>query len=215
MKVKSFSRVQLFATPWTAAHQAPPPMGFSRQEYWNGAPLPSLLSHPVYGIFIFTSWAKQTLKLLVIFSMLVWQFLICCCSVTQSCPTLCITPGFPVLHYLPEFAQTHVHWVDDAIQPSHPLFPPLSSYPQCSQASGSFPVSWFFASGGQSIGQPSTLWRSAFLAVRLSHRYMTTGKIIVLTLWIFVDKDVIYRIYFSSSQTMVSQAAALTLPRNC
>ena len=40
-EVKSFSRVQLFATPWTAAHQAPPSMGFSRQEYWSGVPLPS------------------------------------------------------------------------------------------------------------------------------------------------------------------------------
>ena len=44
----------------------------------------------------------------------------CCCSVTQSCPTLCdprdfSTPGFPVLHYFPEFAQTHVRRVDDAI----------------------------------------------------------------------------------------------------
>ena len=52
----------------------------------------------------------------------------CCCSVTQSCPTLCnpmdcSMPGFPVLHYLPEFAKTHVHWVSDAIQPSHPLSP--------------------------------------------------------------------------------------------
>ena len=50
----------------------------------------------------------------------------CCCSVAKSCPTLCdpvncSMPGFPVLHYLPEFAQTHVHWVSDAIQPSHPL----------------------------------------------------------------------------------------------
>ena len=42
VKVKSLSRVWLFATPWTAAHQAPPSMGFSRQEYWNGVPLPSL-----------------------------------------------------------------------------------------------------------------------------------------------------------------------------
>ena len=40
-KVKSLSRVQLLATPWTAAHQAPPSMGFSRQEYWSGVPLPS------------------------------------------------------------------------------------------------------------------------------------------------------------------------------
>ena len=41
VKVKSLSRVRLFATPWTVAFQVPPPMGFSRQEYWNGVPLPS------------------------------------------------------------------------------------------------------------------------------------------------------------------------------
>jgi len=51
-----------------------------------------------------------------------------CYSVSKSCPTLCSfidsnTPGFSALHYLPEFAQTHVHWVSDAIQPSHPLLP--------------------------------------------------------------------------------------------
>ena len=42
VKVKSLSRVRILATPWTAAHQAPPSMGFSRQEYWSGVPLPSL-----------------------------------------------------------------------------------------------------------------------------------------------------------------------------
>ena len=42
VKVKSLSRVRPSATPWTAAHQAPPPMGFSRQEYWSGVSLPSL-----------------------------------------------------------------------------------------------------------------------------------------------------------------------------
>ena len=41
MKVKSLSRVQLLATPWTTAYQAPPSMGFSRQESWSGVPLPS------------------------------------------------------------------------------------------------------------------------------------------------------------------------------
>ena len=41
VKVKSLSRVWLLATPWTAAYQAPPSMGFSRQEYWSGVPLPS------------------------------------------------------------------------------------------------------------------------------------------------------------------------------
>ena len=45
MKGKSLSRVRLFATPWTAAYQAPPSMGFSRQEYWSGVPLPSPRIH--------------------------------------------------------------------------------------------------------------------------------------------------------------------------
>ena len=44
VKVKSLSRVRLFLTPWTPAYQAPPSMGFSRQEYWSGLPLPSLHS---------------------------------------------------------------------------------------------------------------------------------------------------------------------------
>ena len=51
-----------------------------------------------------------------------------CCSVAKSCPTLrdpmdCNMPSFPVLHYLLELAQTHVHWVSDVIQPSHPQLP--------------------------------------------------------------------------------------------
>ena len=56
----------------------------------------------------------------------------------------------PVHHQLSELAQTHVHWASDAIQPSHPVipFPPTFSLP----ASGSFPMSQFFTSGGQSIG---------------------------------------------------------------
>ena len=47
VKVKSLSRVRLLAAPWTAAYQAPPSMGFSRQEYWSGVPSPSPLSRPV------------------------------------------------------------------------------------------------------------------------------------------------------------------------
>ena len=51
-----------------------------------------------------------------------------CCSVSQSCLTLCnsmdcSTPGLPVPHHLPEFAQVHVHCINDVIQPSHPLMP--------------------------------------------------------------------------------------------
>ena len=45
VKVKSHSRVRLLATPWTAAYQAPPSIGFSRQEYWSGVPLPSPENH--------------------------------------------------------------------------------------------------------------------------------------------------------------------------
>ena len=66
-------------------------------------------------------------------------------------PMDCSTPGFPVHHQLPEFTQTHVHWVGDAIQPSHPLSSPsycLQSFP----ASGSFQMRQLFTSGGQSIG---------------------------------------------------------------
>ena len=58
----------------------------------------------------------------------------CCCSVAQLCLTLCdpmdcSMPGFPVLHYLPELTQTHVHRVGDAIQPSHPLSSPSPPVP--------------------------------------------------------------------------------------
>ena len=71
VKVKSLSRVRLLATPWAAAHQASPPMGFSRQEYWSGVPLPSPVSQFA---------AAKSL---------------------QSCPTLCdpidgSPPGSPV-----------------------------------------------------------------------------------------------------------------------
>ena len=66
-------------------------------------------------------------------------------------PMNCSTPGLPVHHQLPELAQTRVHRVSDAIQPSQPVIP-FSSCPQSLPASGSFPVSQFFASGGQRIG---------------------------------------------------------------
>ena len=77
-------------------------------------------------------------------------------SVTQSCPTLCdpmnrSTPGLPIHHQLPEFTQTHVHRVSDAIQPSHPLSsssPFVFNLPQHQ----SFPMSQLFAWGGQSTG---------------------------------------------------------------
>ena len=66
-----------------------------------------------------------------------------CCSVAQSCLTLCKPmdcrmPGFPVLHHLLKLAQTHVHWVSDAIQPSHPLSSPSPPAFNLSQHQGLF-----------------------------------------------------------------------------
>ena len=64
------------------------------------------------------------------FSCIIFNYSVQFSSVTQSCPTLwdpmdCSTPGLPVHHQFPEFTQTDVHWVRDAIQPPHPLLSPL------------------------------------------------------------------------------------------
>ena len=83
-----------------------------------------------------------------------------CCSVAQSCPTLCdpmdcSVPGLPVLHHLLEFAQTHVHWISDAMQPSHPLLSPSPPALNASQHQGfssesalhiKWPKNWSFSS---------------------------------------------------------------------
>ena len=87
--------------------------------------------------------------------MLIHTWASCCwCSKTKLCsspcdPRDCSTPGSSVLHYLPEFAQTHVHWVGDAISS---FAAPFSSCPQSLPASESFPMSQLLVSGGQSIG---------------------------------------------------------------
>ena len=117
-------------TPWTVDCQAPLSMGFSRQEYWSGLPCPPPEDLPNPGIkptfLTLLHWQVGFLPLMpqpdpsvhIQFS-----------SVAQSCPALCdpmnnTTPGLPVHHQLPEFTQTHVHQVGDAIQPSHPLSSP-------------------------------------------------------------------------------------------
>ena len=116
--------------------QAPLSMRFPRQEHWNGLPFPSPRDLPDQGIKSVSSElaggffsteppGKQTLYI---------QF----SSATQSCPTLCdpmnhSTSGLPVHHQLPEFTQTHVHRVGDAIQPSHPLSSPSPPAPNPSQ----------------------------------------------------------------------------------
>ena len=98
---------------------------------------------------IFTTSHIPSLSLFFFFLVRTLQF----SSVAQSCPTLCdpmncSTPGLPIHHHLPEFSQTHIHRVGDAIQPSHFLssrFPPA---PNPSQHQ-SFPMSQLFAWGAQ------------------------------------------------------------------
>ena len=132
-------------TPWTIAHQAPLSMGFSRQENWKGC-------HTLLLGFFLTQGLNTSLL-----CFLHWQG----CSFTTSAtweapyhiissvqslspiPTLynpmdCSTPGFPVHHQLLELAQTHVHWVSDAIQSSHPLSSPFPPAFNLSQHQGLF-----------------------------------------------------------------------------
>ena len=92
---------------------------------------------------------------------------------TQLCPTPYdpmnrSTPGLPVHHQLPEFMQTHVHRVGNAIQSSHPVIP-FSSCPQSFPASGSFSTSHLFASGGQSIG---ALASASILPMNIQGRFL-------------------------------------------
>ena len=116
---------------------------FPSQEYCSGLPFPSPEYLPNPGIkptspalagrfFVIEPQRKPKKYGSAQFS-----------SVTQSCPTLCdpmncSTPGLPVHHQLPEFTQTHVHGVGDAIQPSHPLSSPSPPAPNPSQHQGLF-----------------------------------------------------------------------------
>ena len=138
-------------------------------------------------------------------------------SDAQSCLTFydpmdCSVPGFPVHHQLLEFTQTHVHWVGDAIQPSHPLSSPFLPTFNLSQQQGlfqwisssnehsgliSFRMDWLDLLAVQGTlksllqhhsSKTSILWHSALFIVQLSHPYMTTGKTIALTRRTFVGK---------------------------
>ena len=144
------------------------------------------------------------------------KFLFKFTSVTQSCPTLCnpvnsSTPGLPVHCQLPESTQTHVHWVSDAIQPSHPLTSPSpalnpsqhqglfkwvsSSHQVAKVGLISFRMDWLDLLAVQRTlksllqhhsSKASILLHSAFFIIQTSHPYMTTGKIIALTRRTFV-----------------------------
>ena len=144
-------------------------------------------------------------------------------------------PGFPVHHQLPELTQTHVHWVGDAIQPSHPLSSGSNESGLCirwlnywsfsfnispsKEHSGliSFRMDWLDLLAVQETlksllqhhsSKASIFWRSAFFIVQLSHPYMTTGKTIALTRWTFIGK--VMSLLFN----MLSRLVITFLPRS-
>ena len=115
--------------------------GFDRVQQWQGwggafllipAPFSPSLPPSFLLSFLSISLPSLTCKELVTLQTLCWGLLLFFFGPTLRDPVDCSTPGFPVLHHLPELSQTHVHWVDDAIQPSHPLSPssPALSLPQ-------------------------------------------------------------------------------------
>ena len=145
--VQSLSRVRLFATPWIAARQASLSITNSRSSLKltsieSVMPSSHLILCPLFHtVPSWSHWPK--LQTSSPFS-----------SVAQSCWTLCdpmdcSTPGFPVHHQLLELPQT---WINDAIQPSHPLSSPYPPAFSLSQHQGLFKWVQFFASGGQRIG---------------------------------------------------------------
>ena len=120
---------------------------------WDLVPWPRIeLRPPALGAQNLSHWiTREAPKVIVVQSLSCIQLL--------AIPwTLYSMPGFLVHHCLPELTQTHVHWVGDAIQPSHPLLSPVSSCPHSFPASGSFPTSQCFTSGGHSSrASPSVL----------------------------------------------------------
>ena len=114
-------------------------------------------------------------------------------------PWNCSMRGFPLLHHLPEFAQTHFHGISDAIQPSHLLLSPSSPDLNLSEHQSLFQHHNLRA---------SILGLSAFFRVQFSHLYTTTGKTIALTRWIFVGK------VMSLLLKMLSRLVIAFLPRS-
>ena len=113
----------------------------------------------------------------------------------SSCLTLCDsmnrrTPGLPVHRQLPEFTQTHVHWVSDAIQTSYSVVS-ISSRLQAFPRSGSFPSSQFFASGVQSIGVSASV---SVLPINVQELFPLgwTG-------WIALQSKRLSKVYFNTT----------------
>ena len=141
--VLSISHIWFFVIPQTIAHQAPVSTGFSRQEYWSGLPFPfkgifqtqrlnSCLLHCRQILYHWVTWEAPYSMISSI------QFSHSVMFDSANPWTDCSTPGLPVHHQLLKFTQTHVHWVRDPIQPSHPLLSPFLPTFNFSQHQGLF-----------------------------------------------------------------------------
>ena len=97
--------------------------------------------------YVFLFWSVLVLYSVILLSSVQLLSLVWLCD-----PLDCSMPCFSVCHQHPELVQTHVHWVSDAVQPSHSLLSPSPPALQSFPASGSFAMSQFFPSGGQSPG---------------------------------------------------------------
>ena len=123
--------------------------------------------------------------------MRVWLNIPGCCSVAQLCLTLCdhiecSMQGLPVLHHLPELAQTPVHWVSDAIWPSRSLPSPSPAFNLCQHT-----MSQLFTSGGQSIGA----WASASVIPMNIQDWFPLGWIA----WISLQSKGLSRVFSSTT----------------
>ena len=149
------------------------------------------------------------------------------------------TPGLPVNHQLPEFTQTHIHQVGNAIQPIPPSIRDFSnkstlrmrwpnywsfsfSISLSNEYSGliSFRIGWFDLTVKESlnrlqhISKASILWRSAFFVVQLSHLYMTMGKNIDLTIQTFVNKVIALR-FNTLSRFVIDSVQFTSVAQSC
>ena len=135
-------------------------------------------------------------------------------SCVQLCdPMDCSMPDFLVLHCLPELAQIHVHWVNDAIQSSHPLSPAFSSCPQSFPASGYFPMSQLFTSGGQSTAASALAF---VLPMNIQGWFHLFWLVCSLDLSRVFSSNTVWKDQFftSGGQSTAASALASVLPMN-
>ena len=199
---------------------------------WDLVPWPGIKPRPLHWEHGVLATGPRGKSLTVGFESYLSHLLtLCRCSVAQLCPTLCdltdcSMPGFPVLHHLLEFAQTHVHWVSDAINQlalCRPLlllpsvFPSIRIFSTDSALCIRWPKYWSFSfsispsnehwgfisfrtdfglisllsKGLSRVFSSTIVWKRDFFGAQpssWSNSHMTTGKIIALTIWIFVGK---------------------------